>query len=304
MNKENKKINDENLVENMDVKKNNLKLEQAVMAEIKSGRVKLRSRYIFLAEKLGVGSAITLTILLAVLFFNLFLFYLKYSDNLRYLSFGSFGLFAFLESFPYGLIMIFVLLIFVSGVIFKKSGILYQKSFGSLAVFLTLGIMFLGIVLTFTSLAEMIEHAAYNNRPGAMIFKPFFKSAFDNRHSGVAGRIIEIGNNYLIIQTPDFEEKLDVRAIEYIPDDLGLGAFVAAVGERAGESFRVFKIRIINPDEMPMIMRGVNHQFGERPDLDKNLNPDFSLGRCMNGCMRTNLTKEECAGYCLPNNIN
>ena len=45
-----------------------INLEDKVMSEIKSGRVKLRSKYIFLAEKLGVGSVLVFTILLAVLF--------------------------------------------------------------------------------------------------------------------------------------------------------------------------------------------------------------------------------------------
>lgn len=281
--------------------KQNLKLEEAVMAEIKSGRVKLRSRYIFLAEKLGIGSAVTFTVLLAVLFFNLLLFYLKFSDNLRYLSFGSFGLFAFLESFPFGLIVIFILLLFVTGLIIKKSGLLYQKSFGLLAVLLTLGIMCLGVVLTFTSLAEMIERASYRNHPGAMIFKPFFKPTFGNRHNGVAGRVIEIGDNYLIIQTPDFEEKLDIQAIEDMPADLDLGAFITAIGERRDDIFKVFKIRTIDPEEMPMIMRGINHQFGERTGLPPHLNPDFNLWRCLEGCKHTDLKPEDCATYCLPN---
>ena len=73
-----------------------INIEDKVMSEINSGRVKLRSKYIFLAEKLGIGSAFALSALLGVLFFTLVLYYLRASDNLRYLSFGSRGLFAFL----------------------------------------------------------------------------------------------------------------------------------------------------------------------------------------------------------------
>jgi len=57
-------------------------LEKNVMDKIKTGRVKLRSRYVFLAEKLGLGSALALSFMLAALFFSLFLSYLKASDNL------------------------------------------------------------------------------------------------------------------------------------------------------------------------------------------------------------------------------
>ena len=101
----------------------NHNLEDKVMESIKGGNVKLRSRYLFLAEKLGLGSALVLTILLAVLFFSLVLFYLQATDNLWYLSFGSRGIYAFLESFPYFLVVALVILILLSDWILKKSGV-------------------------------------------------------------------------------------------------------------------------------------------------------------------------------------
>ena len=93
--------------------KNN-KIEEKVMAEIKSGKVKLRSRYVFLAEKLGIGSAFIFSVFLAVLFFTLVLFYLQASDNLGYLSFGSRGMFAFLETFPYLLVATLIICVFIA----------------------------------------------------------------------------------------------------------------------------------------------------------------------------------------------
>ena len=46
-------------------------LENKIMSKIKSGKIKLRSRYVFAAQKLGLGGALVLTILLAILFFSL-----------------------------------------------------------------------------------------------------------------------------------------------------------------------------------------------------------------------------------------
>jgi hypothetical protein len=42
---------------------NDEKLENSIMGKIKSGQVKLKSKYVFLAEKLGLGTAFTLSVL-------------------------------------------------------------------------------------------------------------------------------------------------------------------------------------------------------------------------------------------------
>jgi hypothetical protein len=97
------------------------KLENSIMGKIKSGQVKLKSKYIFWAEKLGLGTAFALTVILSILFFNLILFYLKETDNLKYLSFGKFGIFAFLESFPYLLVVVFIVLIVLAGCFIQEA---------------------------------------------------------------------------------------------------------------------------------------------------------------------------------------
>ena len=48
-------------------------LKKKIMGEIESGRVTVRSRYLFMAEKLGLGSAMVLTVVLGSLFVALVL---------------------------------------------------------------------------------------------------------------------------------------------------------------------------------------------------------------------------------------
>ena len=132
------------------------KIENEVMNKISSGKLQLRSKYIFLAEKLGIGSAFTLTILLAVLCFNLALFYLRASDNMAYLSFGSQGFLTFLESFPYLLVVALIILVFCAGWLIKKSDLSYKKPFGYFAVGLICFVVIGGIILTYTTVAGKI----------------------------------------------------------------------------------------------------------------------------------------------------
>lgn len=239
-------------------------VEENVMQEINSGRVKLRSKYIFLAEKLGLGSAFVLSVLLALLFFTLALFYLKASDNLVYLSLGSRGFFAFLESFPYLLVVAVIGLVFVAGYIIKRSDFSYKKPF----VYFALGLPFLvligGSLLAFTNVAESIERRAFEGpNPEGRFFRPFLRSGFGERQRGVAGRIIQVSNEHIILQTPRNTILVDLKRLENIPDqDFSEGAFVVAVGERNKEVFEAYRIKIIDANEMPMIRHGVRRKFG------------------------------------------
>lgn len=242
----------------------NPNVEEKVMSQIKSGKIKLRSKYVFLAEKLGLGSAIALTVLLAVLFFNLVLYYLKASDNLRYLSFGSRGVFAFLQSFPYLLVAGLIVVVFLAAFIVKKSGILYKKPFGRVAVGLVCFILALGAVLTFTGINERIERHAFGPRPTGMFFRPFLSHGIEHRGNGTAGRVAEAGDGFIVIETPRGTEKIDTTKletpieIEFVP-----GSFLVAIGERDKDVFIARSIKVFNKGEMPMIEHGINRHFGE-----------------------------------------
>lgn len=241
-------------------------IENKVMEEIKSGKVKLRSKYVFLAEKLGVGSAFAFSIILSILFFSLVLFYLRSSDNLFYLSFGSRGLLAFLDSFPYGLIIVFVVFLFVAGFILKKTGVAYKKPFGILAVLLIVSVTLVGAMLTLTRLTERIEQRTFDTRSRNRILRPLMERGIVERKGGIAGRIIEIDRGYFVVQTPQGARKIILVNLERPIDGVAeINSWVMAVGEKQGEDFVAKLIRVINQGDMPMIERGVERRFGPPP---------------------------------------
>ncbi len=244
--------------------KDSSKLEENIMSEIKSGRIKLRSKYIFLAEKLGLGSALILSVLLAVLFFNLVLFYLRASDNIGYLSFGNYGLLAFLDSFPYLLVVSVVLMIFVAGLIIKKSEFAYKKPFGYLALGLVGTVLVAGAVLTFTNIAENIEQASYDYPQMGMFFGPFLHHGLGERHGGVTGQVTEMGDGYIMIQTPHSIKKVDITKVANLSTDLSVGTFVMVVGDSDDSAFQAQRLRVIGGQDFQMIRSGVHH-FGPRP---------------------------------------
>lgn len=255
---------------------NNHKIEEKIMTEIKSGRVKLRSKYIFLAERLGLGSAIGLSIILAILFFNLTFFYLKATDNLQFLSFGRSGLYVFLESFPYLFVAVFIICLMAAGYFLTKSDFSYKKPLSYWGVGLVFFVMFAGSLLAFTDLSEKIEQEAYSTRPTGYLLRPFFEQNFRMRGHGVAGIITQAGDNYLMVQAPHGEQKINISEVDLknLPTLIS-GQFVVVVGERRQADFWARDIRVVNEATLPMTRRGIIRRFGPRP-FNAPMMPHFS----------------------------
>lgn len=273
------------------------KLENSIMGKIKTGQVKIRSKYVFIAEKLGLGTAFALSVLLSVLLFNLILFYLKETDNLKYLSFGKFGIFAFLESFPYLLVVAFIILIVLSGYLITKSDVSYKKPFGYLAIGLVVSIMIFGGILTYTNLARELESRAQEGmNPARMLLSPMM----DMRNSGVAGVVFETGDDYLILQTPQGLRNVDLKGMEQIPE-IEKGQYVIAVGKKSGFDFKAEQIKTVDRKELPAIDRGIEFKFkpsGEGGIPSDLLYFDKSERECVKKCLDSDKERRECFEEC------
>ncbi|KKR48440.1 MAG: hypothetical protein UT86_C0005G0024 [Candidatus Magasanikbacteria bacterium GW2011_GWC2_40_17] len=257
-------------------------LEKEVMSKITSGKIKLRSRYIFLAEKLGLDSVLILTVVLAVLFFNLILFYLKSSDNLNYLSFGSRGLLAFWETFPYPLIIVFIVLILGGGFFLKRSEFSYKKPFGFLALALIGSILMVGAILTFTGLNEKIEKNVFGPRPGVPFSRWFLRGGLEERHNSLAGLVVEMNDGYVVVQTPRNLQKVDFKDVlnKVSNEKLYPGVLAVFIGEKKEEVFFARDWRVLNQGEIPLIDRNIHRRFGS---FEMKIPADpHCLGNCLN----------------------
>jgi len=269
------------------------KLENTIMGKIKTGQVKLKSKYVFIAEKLGLGTAFTFSVLLSVLFFNLILFYLKETDNLKYLSFGKFGILAFLESFPYLLVVSFIVFIGLSGYLITRSDVSYKKPFGYLAVGLVSFIIVFGIISTYFNIGQSIERQA---RTGFAPANMFLKPLTDMRDNGVAGVVFEQTDDYLVIQTPHGLRNIETEGIENLPE-INKGDFILAVGDRNGFDFKVNQIKIVDKENMGAINRGIDFKF------DKNLD-DKNIKNLPSNMMFFNKEDKECIKKCFEEKVN
>jgi len=272
------------------------KLEDLVMNRIKSGQVKLKSKYIFFAERLGLGTALSFSFVLAALFFNLLLFYLKETDNMRYLSFGKEGVFAFLESFPYPIVIIFIVSLLLVSYLIKKNDIFYKSSFSHIIIFLIISITFFGAVLTYTNVAERIEIESFHNTYHGRFLRPLMAPP-EIRDKGMAGVVYENGEGYLIVKTPRGLMDINTEKIEpSLLREIKQGEFIVSIGERNGKEFVAQDIRVVKKEEMPGVGRGISNRFAnvERPEegCDKRIPPDIMYfeeedKKCIQDCSRS-----------------
>jgi hypothetical protein len=281
----------------------NQELEKDIMDKIDTGQVKLKSKYVFLAEKLGLGTAFVFSIVLSILLFNLTLFYMKETDNLQYLSFGKNGILAFLESFPYALVIAFTLFMVLASYLTTKSDVSYKKPFGYIVISLIIWVMFLGCALAYTEVAKQIETA---NHPFGVFL---MRGSLEMRDKGIAGIVFETGDNYLIVETPQGLRSIDLAKTEEMPQ-IEKGKFVVAIGDSDEYNFVAQNIRVLEEQDMPIINRGIDRKF--KPFLEQKLNdenvkllpPELMYfkekdKKCIKDCFELKIHPKKCFDDCL-----
>lgn len=278
---------------------NSQKIENEVMNKIHSGKIQLRSKYVFWAEKMGLGTAFTLSVVLAALLFNLILFYIKETDNFKYLSFGGEGLSAFLESFPYLIVIIFIIFIVLASYLISKSDSLYKKSFNQLVTYLIVFIMVFGGILTYTNIAERIERETL--KESGRFFRPLMAPP-ENRDKGIAGIIYETSDNYLILKTPQGLVSVDVKELkDFNVADYDKGKFVIGIGNRYEHNFIAQKLKVVEKDDMPVIKRGIENKFEpmDKTECPKSIPSDIMyFGEEKKKCIKDCLDNGKCINDC------
>lgn len=99
------------------------------MSQIKSGKLDMKSRWVYVAKKIGLGSGLALTMLVLAFSINIFLFYVQSNNLLPFLHEGSSTWQEILHSLPYDLILIILILLLGLNFIIKKFDFSYKKPF-------------------------------------------------------------------------------------------------------------------------------------------------------------------------------
>jgi len=220
-------------------------LETKVMKKIKDEKINFRSKYIFLAQKLGLGGGLALSLLLGIFFLNLAFFTMKVSGSLEFLSFGRIGILAFLESFPYHWIIMGLVFFVVASMILSRYDISYKKPFKKLLAALLLLIFVAGIALAISGINEAIEEKVAQGKI------PVLRSLYGRRggvwKNGLVGEVVEIRSGGLVVETREKKKvfvELTKNTLFLTGSDFKVGDRVRAVGKWDGENFRASALRL------------------------------------------------------------
>lgn len=174
-------------------------LAKKVSERIEKEHIKIRSKYTVAAQKLGLGSALVLTIILAIIAINLFLYWLDVTNNLGVLSLGNRGLLAFLESFPYIPFIGAIVLIVIASFILKKFDISYRAPL-LVAVGLLIALPILGgLGVRYSGINERIEAGVERGEFAPL--KPVYglHAPVARKHT-LVGTVNNTNNNILNVQ--------------------------------------------------------------------------------------------------------
>lgn len=184
----------------MDKANNKIDLEEKIFRSIETKKIKMRPRWEFLAEKIGLESALVLTFLLIATLFSLLFLYSRANEIHRLLEFGPDGWWYLLKSFPFELFLIIATLIYLLNTIAKKLEYSYKLSrfywYGLLALSL--------LVLVIAAEAGGLHRTLSDFEEGTELplLKPYFNSRIQNIvHESDEGDIIEANDNQIILQT-------------------------------------------------------------------------------------------------------
>lgn len=241
------------------------------MSEIKNKGIKIRSKYIFWAEKLGFGSGLVLSVFLSILLVNLILFYVSSLGYFEYLRFGRYGILAFLEALPYIWILGFIAFFVLAVIIFKKYDISYKKPFVYMMIILFVLIVMSGSLLAASSVNKKIDRVVMMSRVNHAIFDGFYSGDMRGQKFGVMGLVLDNKGDILVVQTPH-----GVKLIKISDNSrLGVEAFkagdiIVSAGRNANGEFEAVKIKRIDKSKLPLIRQRMQNLKSDSPlnDID------------------------------------
>ena len=94
-------------------------IKNELMKKIKKDEIKMTSRWVCIAQKIGLKSGLALTILVIAFLVNAFLYYIKSNELLLSLHYGDTVWQKLLHSLPYDLILIIAAFVVILNFIFN-----------------------------------------------------------------------------------------------------------------------------------------------------------------------------------------
>ncbi|MFZ2975322.1 MAG: hypothetical protein WA055_01665 [Candidatus Moraniibacteriota bacterium] len=209
-------------------------VKEKVMQVIKSKKVKMRSHLVFMAEKLGLESALAGAIIFGSLLISILFYFLKKTGVLKFLSLGTPGLKIFLLTLPYDYIALFIFFVILA-IYFANQIELFCGNCtrtDSFAVYFFAGSLILGTIFGVMGVGEYLKGWSGKNIP---------------RESAISGRVKTFSPEEVLVEDENgkivriFIKKPQPTSV----DEYETGKFLRAVGTRDLDDDNLFHAQIV-----------------------------------------------------------
>lgn len=213
---------------------NNLKKD--ILSKINSGDIKMKPKIYFTAKTILVLLAVTVTIVVLFFLISFMVFSIRDSSRLFLLGFGDAGIWTFLITFPWLLLVIEIILLVVVDILLKYFKFAYKTPFIYLVTGTTIVVVFISFFVSSIPIHETLYQEATEQK--IPVFETIYKEAKrPPAEDGVfRGIVININDDTFTILSDDYDkDKDDGQQIisipktqpKYIPP-INIGDFIVA----------------------------------------------------------------------------
>lgn len=218
-------------------------MKHRVMQKIREEKIRMRHPFVFMAHKLGLQSILALAIVASALILNIFLYFLKKTGVLKFLSLGWPGLKVILITLPYDYIVLFIITILLANFIIHKFDLSRGISMNSnvSVVFLLAVTLLLSSFFAVNGIEDIAKGWSKNKIPNDV---------------AISGKILDYSNNQVVIQENDgsiTKVNLDAETNQIFSQESGYvrGKFLRAIGgryENSADEFHAQEVECCDED--------------------------------------------------------
>lgn len=202
--------------------------KKSVVDKINRKRIKIRSPFVFLAEKIGLESVLAATIIFGAIIVSIFLLFLERSKIHKFIQFGWPGIKVFFYALPYDYIALFILAIALAFYLTRKIMFIYCKfnvSCNKLGISFILATILLGLLMVAIGLDHVFGGWSKNKIPEDVAISGKIINLDFSKNEVV---LLDNSNNMVkLLISPDTKLTSENKLIK--------GKYIQAVGRRDQE---------------------------------------------------------------------
>jgi len=229
----------------------------AVMDQITSGRLKMRSRWFVLSEYFGLRTTWVMLLLTSIALVNLILYMISRGPERSFLEFGGSSAGVILQNLPYGWLSIAAVLLIVALVLMRQFSFAYIWSFHVFIVMIVSGVLITGGVAFATGLNDtLFKKYVMDEESHSLLAKLYCfctNRSLDSDKALVGEVFFEINRGEFVLQTPELDIVTVVHGAgtEWHGENNALERFksVKMLGERYGDTFIASHVKLGEKNE-------------------------------------------------------